>query len=131
MNAALSSVAIVNLPLNEKEDGHPGRIRRAYHIYLSRFFMDFKELSLSDKDEFLHFYTNINSDGDNNNDDDLDVNSLDTPPRPNLMSVAGLRWRLLSPNSQDGWKQRANRLNSRPIPGNFLSFPDGACDHPD
>jgi hypothetical protein len=45
--------AIVNLPLNEKEDGHPGRIRKAYHVYLSRFFMDFKELSVSDKDEFF------------------------------------------------------------------------------
>eukprot|EP00978_Attheya_sp_CCMP212_P008128 scaffold18931_cov62-Attheya_sp.AAC.4 len=111
---ALSAVAIVNLPLNEKEDGHPGRIHKAYHIYLSRFFMDFKELSLSDKNEFLNLYANINSDGDNN-DDDSDVNSLDTPPRPNL----------------DGWQQRTNWFNSRPIPGKFLSFPDGACDHPE
>eukprot|EP00978_Attheya_sp_CCMP212_P002577 scaffold5247_cov29-Attheya_sp.AAC.1 len=121
MNAALSAAAIVNLHLNEKEHGHPGRIRKAYHIYLSRFFMDFKELSLSDKDEFLNLYVNINSDGDNN-DDDSDVNSLDTPPKPNLMSVAGLRWRLMSPNSQDGWQQWANWLNSRPIPGKFCLF---------
>jgi hypothetical protein len=127
---ALSAAAIVNLPLNEKEDGHPGRIRKAYHVYLSRFFMDFKELSVSDKDEFFNLYSNIVNDGDNN-DDDSEVNSLDTPPRPNLMRVAGLRWRVMPPNSRGGWQQRANWLNSRPIPGKFLSFPDGACDHPE
>jgi hypothetical protein len=95
--------------------------------------MDYKQLSLSDKEEFLALNANIISDGGENNDedDDSDANSLDTPPRPNLMSVAGLKWRLMSPNLQDGWQQRANWLNLRKVPGKFLSFPDGDCDHPE
>ena len=83
---ALSAAAIVDLPLNAKEEEHPGRNRKGYHIYLSRFFMDYKQLSLSDKEEFLALNANIISDGGENNDeDDSDANSLDTPPRPNLI----------------------------------------------
>lgn len=131
MNVALSADAIINLPLNEKEDSHPGRERLAYHVYLSRFFMDYNALSGNEKQEFLAMYACNNNGGDGeNDDDDSDFNSLDTPPSPNLMSVAGKRWRYLSVDTKNGWEQRTAWLNSRPIPGKFLAFTDGVyCDN--
>ena len=64
----------ITLALSEKECMHSSRNRKGCHIFLSCYFLVYKNLSPEEKINLL----NGNTDGPENPYDD--VNSVDTPP---------------------------------------------------
>ena len=79
MNAK-TSTTISNLPYTKREIRHCGRNRRGFHVYLSMFFYDFKQLDNENQEEALC----RNGVWSNNIDATM---SLLTPPRPSLFDI--------------------------------------------
>ena len=59
-------------------------------------------------------------------DDSDSIDSTDTPPNIKVwevMKLAFLRWKDFPPHHIESWNQRAEWLNSRPLPGRFVNVP--------
>eukprot|EP00978_Attheya_sp_CCMP212_P014420 scaffold36716_cov41-Attheya_sp.AAC.4 len=118
---------ILTLPLNEREKHNNKRSRLGFHVYLSRFFFDFKglpelekrEIILSDPflDEAAAGYYGVDESDEDSVDSIIQVRHVD------VMRLACNGWRFMSPERKDGWNARAAWLNSHPVPGRFVELP--------
>ena len=112
---------ILALALSYKENTHESRARLGRHVFLSRYFLEFRGLTEEEKLALVPH---------ENNEDDASIDSVDTPPVRRIkvwqvMRVAQARWREeLSREIQQAWELRAGALNARPIPGRFPIVPN-------
>ena len=114
---------VINLPLSEKEIQHQSRKRIGYHVYLSYYFKLFSELDIDLKRSVMIRYDIW----DDDNDDDISIDSTLTPRLPICFEVsmaAARQWNNMSHDIKESWKDRARELNSRPsTDGVFLRVP--------
>jgi hypothetical protein len=112
---------IIQLALSETEQQHTSRSRRSYHVFLSRFFFDFKRKTREEK-ELVLVSNNIWRE-----EDDSSIDSILTPRTPQaheIMQAASKYWRGLSPSIKEAWGARTAALNSRePNNGSFEKVP--------
>ena len=116
-----TEVEVVLMPLTLREEDNRSRSRKGFQVYLSRFFWDFKSLSVDDQRRELE-----GDEGVPDNDNVLSIDSIDSPEVINhveVMRMACKRWRGLEPIMVAAWKQRAENLNRRPVPGRFYNIP--------
>lgn len=114
---------VITLALSEKERMHSSRNRKGCHVFLSRYFLDYKNLSPDEKIDLLY----ENTDGPENPYDD--VNSVDTPPQERITCgqicrKAWAHYRGLESAVRDSWDKRATRLNKLLVPGKIVKIPE-------
>ena len=120
---------ILRLPISLREHTHHGRERKGFHVYLSRFFLDFRGLSEEGQTGALLEIVNIRNHANISwTESDLDsVDSTDTPEihsrHINVLRLACKRWNEMTFVSVESWKKRAALLNERPIPGRYDEIP--------
>ena len=112
---------IIQLTLSEAEILHTSRSRRSYHVFLSRFFVDFKSKTREEK-ELVLVSNNIWRE-----EDESSIDTVLTPRTPQaheVMQAASKHWRGLSPSIKAAWDSRTVALNSRePNDGSFEAVP--------
>ena len=112
------------LPLSYKEKKSRSRSSCGWHVFVSNFFADYKMLEPDHQTKLLIGYS-VRED----NIDLMSIDSILTPPEqapPNVYEViklAAMHWRSLSPSMIKAWNQRAAKLNNRPLSGRFTSVP--------
>ena len=108
---------VLSLPFTSKEQHHTSRNRIAYHVFLSMYFHDFKNLTIQEQMDEVGI-------GD---DDDMSIHSTDTPPTIasyDVIRAAAKKWRGISKEMKEAWEQRVIQLNSQPrIDGRFEVVP--------
>ena len=114
--------SILNLPLSEKEREHKSRNRIGPHVFLSRFFFDFKKLSPDEKTDLIY-----GASGTAPSPYD-DIDSVDTPPdqRIPVGEISRKAWhhyRCLPADMKEAWGKRARKLNKLPVPGRVTVLP--------
>ena len=113
---------VKNLPISEKERLHKSRNRVGHHIFLSRYFLDFKNLSSDEKIEVIY------GPGGEPDNPYGDVDSVDTPPQEritvgDISRKAWAHYRELPPRMKSAWQKRATMLNKLPVPGKIEEIP--------
>ena len=114
---------VIATPYNEKELHHHSRSRIGFHVYISMYFYQFKQLDRIDKEEVL-IESGIWEDY---GEDDRSIDSVLTPRAPkcsDITKAASKKWREYSDTMRQSWDLRANALNALPIPGKFYDLPD-------
>ena len=113
---------IIQLEISEKEFNNHSQKRLGYHVYLSRYFMEFKALELEQQAAELVeklVWEQI--------DDESSVDSVSTPRRASttdVMKAAGKNWSGVCKDLKEAWKCRATNLNQRPrTNGHFEVMP--------
>lgn len=111
-----SPADVLNLPISYKEKHHNSRDRLGYHVYLSQYFLRYKQLSYDEKCKIM---VDNGVWGENTEDDDnISIDSVLTPQTPtstDVMKAAGFYWsNTIDERMKDAWKERANLLNRRP-----------------
>ena len=129
---------IVTMPYNFKETQHRSRKRLGYHVFLSRYVTDFKEMPKIQQLQIVkgqqwvedHGGANLRNPGltDGDEDSDFSVATYDEIAETcvrsfELVSCAGAHWRFLSLALKEAWKLRALRLNKRALPAKFTFIP--------
>ena len=114
---------VINLPRSEKERLHKSRNRVGHHIFLSRYFFDFKNLSSDKKIEVIY------GPGGEPDNPYGDVDSVDTPPQEritvgDISRKAWAHYRELHPRMKAAWQKRASMLNKLPVPGKIEKIPE-------
>ena len=129
---ASSSADVRNLPFSEREDSHRGRRRLGYHVYLSRYFVDFNRSSEAARTKAARALPNFqvkkdifdeDSDDSATNHNVAIINRLPSFRPGDIMKLACIRWRGLSETMRENWRVRARYLNARPLPGEFKKIP--------
>ena len=111
------------LPVNGMEEEHRSRSRRGIHIYLSRYLNDFNNLSIFNKQEHLSRTLGYVFQIDAEDVDSVD-SSINMVTHRDAMKLAFYNWsNVLSMEIKAAWKDRADVLNSLPIPGEFVEVP--------
>ena len=119
-----SAVEIQSLPLTTKERQHKSRKRHGYHVYLSFFFLDFKQLEYEQKKQRMeesHIWSRL----DTNYSSDEDSVMTPKQPQPHeIMRLASRHWNRVDASIQGAWRSRASMLNARPPnDGSFEAIP--------
>ena len=129
MMFASSCHDIDNLRLTQKEADSRNRNRLGLHVFLSRFFYDFCQLSDEEKWKRL---VGVRRSKNAPNAEDIDTESVlsfdstDTPPDIKVwqvMQLAFSHWRKLPVAAIQSWKKRARWLNGMPLAGRFVRVP--------
>lgn len=122
MNIFTSFEEIIQYPITQKERNHHKRNRRGYHVFLSLYFSRFGSLNEDRKRQILRELGIWNMDGYESDE------SVMTPPSPSswhVMKAAASEWSEMQSELKRGWKERADRLNSRPLSdGTFEAVPE-------
>ena len=121
---------ITKLPLSWREKQNKNRNRKGFHVYLSRFFLDFGLLSEGEKIEFLADVLKdtpaVGAVYMQEMDDDASFNSTDLPLyiwHQHVMKAAVIIWNSSSENIQESWGQQAAFLNTLPVIGRLNNIP--------
>jgi len=120
----------VNLSFNPKERHHKGRNRKGCHVYLSRYFAEFKATSAAQQVSLINL---VRRDA-GEDEDTRSIDSTDTPQNEAIKSweiikLAYLRWSKLAVTVRDSWQRRADILNRFPIPGKLTRIPANIIGH--
>ena len=124
---------VKGLSLSEKERAHHSRNRSGWHVFVSRYFLDFKDAptdikrSLISSFDPLHqhrveprIYDDSDDSACNHN---VVIKNGPSIKRGDTMKLACAHWRSMSDAMKESWRKRAEYLNSRPIPGKYLAIP--------
>ena len=120
---------ICRMAYNLFEVEHRSRTRHVWHIYLSRYMIDFKKLDKMDQLEKIKgrkWRAAAEADELENSDDE---DSTDTPikeepiPAGAKIRLASVHWHSLPDIIRGAWKIRAAKLNLRKLPGSFDVIP--------
>ena len=126
---------ICRMAYNLFEVEHRSRTRHGWHIYLSRFMIDFKKLDKMDQLTRIkgrEWRAAAEADELENSDDE---DSTDTPikeepiPAGAKIRLASVHWHSLPDIIRGAWKIRAAKLNLRKLPGSFDVIPVQFRDH--
>ena len=97
--------------------------RKGIHIYLLRYLNDFNSLSIFNKQEHLSRTLGYVFQIDAEDVDSVD-SSINMVTHRDTMKLAFYNWsNVLSMEIKAAWKDRADVLNSLPIPGEFVEVP--------
>ena len=128
----LTANEIVELPLNKKEKNHRSRTRLAFHVYLSRYFFDFKRRSINEQNAQIFEVLGVRlgrlllEDAEYDSTDSADYNPrvrVKVPRHIHTLRCAARRWNAMADDLKEAWGIRASRLNDRPLSGSFLDVP--------
>ena len=113
---------VLDRDLTDKERSNLNRKRKPFHVFLSQYFLDYKNLSDGDKDDLLGQFQD-------NDFDDKSFSSTDTPFHATfgpgyIVKLASQAWKGLSDIVRSGCSNRTDFLNSRDIPGQFKCVPE-------
>ena len=124
---------VKDLSLSEKERDHHSRNRSGWHVFVSRYFLDFKDAptdikrSLISSLDQLHQHpvdAGIYDDSDDSAcNHNVVIKSDQSIKRSDTIKLACAHWRSMSDAMRKIWLKRAEYLNSRPIPGKYLAIP--------
>jgi hypothetical protein len=118
---ALSEEDVINLSLSVREERHQSNTRIGYHVFLSRFFLDFKDRPRDVQQGLVaHLVSRYDSDEDS-------VNSLDSEEGIKvtmIIKLASTRWNNFDLSLREAWQRRAEQLNAMPRPGKFVCLND-------
>ena len=129
---ASTSADVRNLPLSDRENNSRSRRRVGYHVYLSRYFLDFNNSSEAIRNKAARALPNfrvVNDIFDEDSDDSATnhnvaiTNRLPSFRPGDIMKLACMRWRGLPERMRENWRVRARYLNARPLPGEFKKIP--------
>lgn len=126
---ASTSCAIETLPLSQRERDHRSRTRLGFHVFVSRFFADFKTLQDEEKWERVSTLMGVRRHREDiieiHSDESVDSSDSDesTIPVYQVMRLACIEWRSMPPHHIESWSVRAEMLNRRPLPGRFVLIP--------
>ena len=135
---------VTRLPLSQREKENISRSQKGFHVFLSRYFLDFSNLNYKEKEATINKFKQCRSGCevplftnrsaltplDSNAsivslDDSFD--STDTPPSINhtdIMKLACSVWKCYPKSMRASWNKRADYLNRLPVPGRIEQFPD-------
>ena len=125
---------ILKLRLNKKEREHRSRKRLGFHVYLSRFFFDFKCLEPQEQHNIIYQSLGIKLGllalGDDDSIDSTDsIWSYGVSHRL-VFRAACHRWsHELTADLRKAWEKRAQRLNRRKLPGELKEVPMELLQH--
>ena len=117
---------VIKLCLNKKEILHNSRNRLGFHVFLSRFIQDFRNLSLEQQRLKIHNEIFINLFPH----DDVSIDStssmiVEKVHHKFMMKLACKYWSHMYNNKmKNAWKDCAIILNSTKLPGKFVSIPN-------
>ena len=128
---AITSYQIRKLGINNKEHTTKSRRWVGFHAYLSRFFYEFKKLSLQQQHDFLQKNHNVHigrhtllNGGDDASIDSTSSRLTEKVSRIIIHRSTCERWKYAtSPKIKAAWNKRAALLNKRKVPGMFLVVP--------
>ena len=115
---------VIKLCLDEKEILHNSRNRLGFHVFLSRCIQDFRKLSLEQQRLKIYYKIYINLIPP----DDFSIDSTSTMFDEKVhdkfvMKLACKYWSHMYNNKmKNAWKDHAIILNSRKLPGKFVSI---------
>ena len=120
-------LAVMKLPLSTREKNNDNRNQIGFHVFLLRFFVDFKQMDTTQQQHYLadvlriegfpsiaNYYYAVA------NDDDAYIDSTDSSicvRHQDVMRAACLEWNNSSEAVKNLWKSRAEYLNTLPVPG--------------
>ena len=122
---------IFNMPYNYSELEHQSRERHGFHLFMSRYNIEFKNLEKMDQLERIKGREwRVAHDRDlptfviDCDEDSTDTPICDTAIKGyEIMRASGMKWRNLSMECKMSWKRRAIKLNKRKLPGKFNRVP--------
>ena len=111
---------VISKEYTHKELGSKSRNRSGFHVFISCFFHDFKKLSIDEQRQQLSVLDETSS--------RESVDSTDTDfykiKHPDVMKLGCYYWRNnVPPQVKEAWTRRAEYLNSREVPGKFVTVP--------
>lgn len=119
---------IKSLPLTKTERDHRSRTRKGLHVFLSYYMTLFKELG---DEEQVQVVLMNNARKIDENADAVSIDSTDTAYQQQhnvefveVVRCAFRQWRFMGPYSKEAWEKRAEKLNSRKLPGWLVSIPN-------
>ena len=125
--------SVKNLSLSEKERDHHSRNRLGWHVFVSRYFSDFKDAPPEIKSSLVNSLDALRHQPvdagmyDDSEDSACNHNVvIKSDPHVKLgdtMKLASAHWRSTSDGMKESWRKRAEYLNSRPIPGKYVAIP--------
>jgi len=123
-------VQIVDPPLNYKEaDLLNDRIKRTpYQVFLSTLVYELDENCRNARDKRTLLGLPLPLEEDNDDDDDDDDDNDDAFNYTLIRQEASNLWQTMSPAQKRLWQERADKVNSRSIPGILRVLPGGICD---
>ena len=106
---------IIELPLSTKEKYSTSRSRLGYHVFISRYFGEFKALCEESRREIVAEFVE---------DDVQSLDSIATPPNNRMhvslsMKAAACFWTNSAEDHCNAWRLRTNQLNQMILPGSF------------
>ena len=123
---------IKSLPLTKTERDHRSRTRKGLHVFLSYYMTLFKELG---NEEQVQVVLLNNARKIDETADAISIDSTDTAYQQQhnvefveVVRCAFRQWRLMHPSTKEAWEKRAERLNSRKLPGWLVTIPKGLKD---
>ena len=117
--------AILQLPFSEKELYAPSRNKNGYTTYLSWYVIQFNELGDKTKKSVCSNGVIVGREGMEGNADDNDsVQSEEKIAYYEIMKLAVAKWRKMTPELKNSWKERADLVNSLPLLGKFETIPE-------
>ena len=117
---------IKKLFMNRRERLHEGRNRLGFHVFLSRFIMDFRMLPLHQQKIKIYNDLSINLFPPDDVSIDSTCSCIDEKVQQKyVMKIACKYWSCLYSNKmKNAWKDRAIILNARKLPGKFITVPN-------
>ena len=128
MNTSSPS-AIRNLVLNKKEKENKVRKRLGFHVFLSRYFYNFYQLTIYKQQQQIHSSIGVRV-GPFNIDDGESVDFTNSTWKEKVSMhdvhrAACIPWKFDLPlASKNAWNRRTLLLNQRKLPGKFLRIPN-------
>ena len=130
---------ILNLPLNSKEKSTKSRKVCGCHLFISRWYHNFSTLCSSVKHRIIDIvlqregenttsttstptktlHTSASFDSTNSNNKAVAV-----VPTSDIMKIGWSKWNSMPIELKDAWNNRADTLNSRPVPGIAVTVPN-------
>ena len=127
INGIVTPRQIKSLPLTKTERDHRSRTRKGLHVFMSYYMTLFKELGDEEQVEQV-LMNNVRS--INENADAMSIDSTDTAYQKEhqvefveVVRCAFCQWQLMGPYTKEAWEKRAEKLNSRKLPGWLVSIP--------
>ena len=102
---------------------HHSRSRKGYHVFLSWYFGKYNSPSDEEKHDIFRFYSPTMVGNLNYN---KSLESVSIPPEIHaymVMRAAASLWKASTREYQDGWVDRANKLNIIPLRWSFKELP--------
>lgn len=118
-----SIIELRNGNLSDFELRKQSRRLTGYTLFLSFFFLEWKELTPDVRLNELGVYLRGEENGSDSDSDSDSIVSFPSIVHADVIRHAARRWNKFSPAKRESWGVRAHRLNAMPVLGRFTSIP--------